>query len=145
MTTPLVIHRDRGSVPLSRRLAAKPFVGLARLISKLPPHRIRKLLNVVRIGARPASHEQAKAARTAVVATSVVCAGQGCVPRSIATALLCRAQGTWPTWCVGVRAEPFYAHAWVEADGRLVEESFQPGYFRVLMNVAPTNGRGVGP
>ena len=51
------------------------------------------------------------------------------MPRSIATALLCRMSGTWPTWRVGVRTvAPFSAHAWVEAEGKPVDEVEPAGY-----------------
>ncbi|WP_020670107.1 lasso peptide biosynthesis B2 protein [Amycolatopsis nigrescens] len=137
MTTPLVIHRDRAGIPLSRRAAAHCAAGAGRLLAKLPPRHLRTVLSKLRAGAAPANQEQAGSALAAVVAVSVVCAGQGCLPRSIATALLCRARGVWPTWCVGVRVEPFYAHAWVEAEGTMVGERFPKEYFRVLMSVPP--------
>ncbi|WP_079249549.1 lasso peptide biosynthesis B2 protein [Streptomyces sp. IMTB 2501] len=62
---------------------------------------------------------------------STLCSGRYCLQRSLATALLCRMRGSWPTWCSGVRTSPFAAHAWVEADGRPVGEpedtaSYQP-------------------
>ena len=73
----------------------------------------------LRRGARPATYEQAKAARDTVVAVSLTCAArEGCLPRSLATVLLCRLHGSWPAWCVGARRlPPFAAHAWVEAEG----------------------------
>ena len=88
-------------------------------------------------GARPATFEQAKAARDTVVAVSLICAArEGCVPRSLATILLCRLRGRWPTWCVGARRlPPFAAHAWVEADGIMVGEDYPPDYFRTLFTV----------
>ncbi|WP_319637756.1 lasso peptide biosynthesis B2 protein [Streptomyces milbemycinicus] len=100
----------------------------------------------LRKGARPATYAEARAAREAVVAVSLRCAGdEGCLPRSLATVLPCRAvpgraRGTWPTWTVGVRARlPFGAHAWVEAEGRMVEERADPSYFRPLFSV-PAEG-----
>nr|WP_246016289.1 lasso peptide biosynthesis protein [Kutzneria buriramensis] len=44
-------------------------------------------------GARPATNRQASAARTAVVLVSPRCAQDGCLKRSVAAALLCRAWG----------------------------------------------------
>ncbi|WP_221761248.1 lasso peptide biosynthesis B2 protein [Kibdelosporangium aridum] len=75
---------------------------------------------------RPATYEQAKAARDDVVAVSMICgAREGCVPRSLATVLLCRLyHDTTPTWCVGCRrVPPFGAHAWVQADDIAVDEA----------------------
>ncbi|EQD88249.1 transglutaminase superfamily protein [Saccharopolyspora erythraea NRRL 2338] len=85
----------------------------------------------------PATAGQASAAREQVVSVSLRCAGQGCLQRSIATALLCRARGTRPTWCTGVRTQPFAAHAWVEAEGRLIGEPHPKGHYTPL-TVPPT-------
>lgn len=139
MTTPSALVRPVG-VPLALRLAARIALIPAGLLSFLPPRRIRAVLDVVRHGAAPASAAHAKAARDAVCAVSLFCAGpRGCLPRSLATALLCRLGGTWPTWCTGVRVvPPFTAHAWVEVDGRLVDEGVPDDYFTRLITVHPT-------
>jgi hypothetical protein len=94
-------------------------------------------LGWLRHGARPATFDQAKAAREAVVAVSLHCAArEGCLARSLATVLLCRLRGRWPTWCVGARRlPPFAAHAWVEAGGVMVGEDYPPDYFRTLFSV----------
>ena len=149
MTVPSALHRPRG-IPLARRLTAAVAVLLARGIALLPPRRIRAVLTAVRRRSAPATYEQAKAARDAVCAASLGCAApHGCLPRSLATALLCRMSGTWPVWCSGVRvAPPFGAHAWVEANGHPVDEAGPDGYFRCLISVGPAdadrelNGRG---
>jgi hypothetical protein len=112
-------------------------VGAARLLATQSPRRIRTALGWVRRGASPATVEQAKAARDDVVAVSLACAArEGCVARSLATVLLCRLRGWWPTWCVGARrVPPFAAHAWVEAEGVMVGEDYPPDYFRTLFTV----------
>lgn len=109
----------------------------ARLLATQPPRRIRTVLGWLRHGARPASYEEAKVARDAVVSVSPVCAApEACVPRSLATILLCRLRGRWSTWCVGVRhVAPFGAHAWVQAGDAAVDENYPPGYFRTLFTV----------
>ncbi|MGH3973626.1 MAG: lasso peptide biosynthesis B2 protein [Pseudonocardiaceae bacterium] len=84
-------------------------VGAARLLATLRPGHLRTVLELARRGARPATRQQAQAAREAVVAVSLRCAGKGCLQRSIAATLYCRAHGTWPTWCTGVRTNPFAA------------------------------------
>jgi hypothetical protein len=141
VTVPGALHRPSGG-PVGRRAAARFAVSLALLLSHLPPGRIRWVLAALRTGARPAGHDQARAAREAVAAVSLTCLGpRGCLPRSLATALLCRLGGTWPTWCVGVRTlPPFGAHAWVEADGRLVGENVPDGYLTPLITVPPRAG-----
>lgn len=123
--------------PWYRRPATLAAIGAARLIERLPPARIRALLLRLRGGAQPASAEQALAARQAVVALSIRCAGQGCLQRSIAAALLCRVGGTWPTWRTGVRMAPFRAHAWIEAEGRAIDEPPEVAHFHPLLTVPP--------
>ncbi|MEW2579481.1 lasso peptide biosynthesis B2 protein [Streptomyces syringium] len=138
MTTPSALHRPTG-VPLGRRLAARLVLSAAFALSLLPPRRIRSVLWLVRRGAVPASAARARSAREAVCAVSLFCAGpRGCLPRSLATALLCRLRGTWPTWCTGVRVvPPFTAHAWVEIDGHPVDEGVPDDYFSRLITVPP--------
>jgi hypothetical protein len=137
MSMPEAVFHQPRSVPLPRRVVAHLAVGTARLLATQSPRRIRTVLGWLRHGARPATFEQAKAARDSVVAVSLVCAArEGCVPRSLATILLCRLRGRWPTWCVGARRlPPFAAHAWVEADGIMVGEDYPPDYFRTLFTV----------
>ncbi|MCQ4045089.1 lasso peptide biosynthesis B2 protein [Streptomyces rubrisoli] len=110
-------------------------VATARLLTTLPPAHIRTALRIARCSAAPADVAQAQAARDAVVAVSTRCAGQGCLQRSLATTLLCRLGGTWPTWCTGVRTVPFRAHAWVEVDEVPVGEPTPPGYYTPTLTV----------
>jgi Transglutaminase-like superfamily len=137
MSMPEAVFHQPRSVPLGRRAVAYLAVGAARALGSRSPRRIRAVLGLLRRGARPATLEEAKAARDTVVAVSLVCAArEGCVPRSLATVLLCRLGGAWPAWCVGARrVPPFAAHAWVEADGVMVGEDYPPDYFRTLLTV----------
>jgi hypothetical protein len=137
MSTPEAIAHDPRSVPLRRQIPAYLAVGAARVLATQPPRRIRTVLGWLRRGAEPASFEQAKQARDTVMATSLLCAArEGCLPRSLATILLCRLQGRWPTWCVGARrVPPFGAHAWVEIDGAPVDEPYPRDYFRTFFTV----------
>jgi len=137
VTTPETVGHRPGAVPLPARLLAYAVIGVARVLATRSPARIRAVLGVVRHGARPATYEQAKAARDTVVAVSLACAArEGCLPRSLATALLCRLHGSWPAWCVGARRlPPFAAHAWVEAEGAMVDEDYPADYFRPLLRV----------
>jgi hypothetical protein len=122
---------------LTTRLAVQAVVAAARLLARRPPRRLRQVLTVVASGARPATYAEAAQARDTVLAVSVRCCGpRACLPRSIAVALLCRLRGTWPTWCAGVVAvPPFTAHAWVEVDGRPVDETVEAGYLGRLIVV----------
>ncbi|WP_433269054.1 lasso peptide biosynthesis B2 protein [Actinosynnema sp. CS-041913] len=138
MSSPVALPGKPEGLGVGRRVVCWVVTVVARVLAKLPPRWIRSTLAVVSGRARPASHAEAKSARDTVVAVSLRCAGPGCLPRSIATALLCRLRGTWPTWRVGVRTAPFGAHAWVEAEGRPVGEPPGTEHLHVMMTVQPT-------
>lgn len=137
MSVPEAVFYHPRSVPLRRRILTRLVVGTARLLATQSPRRIRTVLGWLHRGAQPATFDQAKAARDAVVAVSLACAGrEGCLPRSLATAMLCRLQGSWAVWCVGARRlPPFGAHAWVEAEGVAVGEDYPLDYFRTFFTV----------
>ncbi|NSL42723.1 lasso peptide biosynthesis B2 protein [Streptomyces sp. 8P21H-1] len=137
MTTPEAMPYDPRSIPVARRLLARTAVACAHLLATQPPQRIRTVLSRVRGGARPATLAETASARQAVLAVSLAAGGhKGCLPRSLATVLLCRCYGSWPTWCVGVRSRPpFAAHAWVEAEGVLVGEDVSADYFQRFFTV----------
>jgi hypothetical protein len=137
VSTPETMFTTGEAIPVRSRLAARLAVGAALVLAHVQPRRIRRVLTLMRGGARPSSHAEALAARKAVVAVSMVCAGQGCLARSIAVALLCRMGGHFPVWRVGARTSPFGAHAWVEAEGRPAGEDDNITGFRVLMTVEP--------
>lgn len=122
--------------PPALRLAALAAVGLARVLAVVPPVKLRRVLALVRRGARAATAAEASRARHAVVAVSLACAGPRCLQRSIATVLLCRLMGGVPQWCTGVRTRPFLAHAWVAVDGEPVgEDPHEIRFFQVTMTV----------
>ncbi|WP_409181205.1 lasso peptide biosynthesis B2 protein [Amycolatopsis sp. VS8301801F10] len=136
MTAPVALA-TRTRLPLRRRPMPLLAVALARPLAKLRPARLRRVLEFARRGARPATTGEASAARSDVVSVSLRCAGQGCLQRSIAAALLCRLRGSWPTWCTGVRTSPFAAHAWIEADGHAVGEPYPDGHYAPMLSVPP--------
>jgi hypothetical protein len=137
VASPEAISYDPRSVAFGRRLRVRALVLAAWLLSRRSPQQIRSVLGRLRRGARPATYEEALAARQDVVAVSLACAGrEGCLIRSLATVLLCRSYGSWPTWCLGARRlAPFYAHAWVAVDGVLVGETYPDDYFRTFFTV----------
>jgi Transglutaminase-like superfamily len=144
MTTPETLEYRR-RLPAHQHALALLAVSAARLLATtLRPHQLRRVLELARCGARPATAEQAHTARQAVVAVSLRCAGQGCLQRSIAAALYCRARGSWPIWCTGVRTRPFVAHAWIEVEGQPIGELYPAGYYRPLLTVPPAAPRSRG-
>jgi hypothetical protein len=136
MTQPQTVEHGR-KLSLRQRPAALASAGAACMLACLPPKRIRAVLTVLRRRAAPATYQQTKDALDAILAVSVLCGGRYCLQRSLATTLLCRIRGVWPTWCTGVRTAPFVAHAWVEADGQPIGEPHGPGYYRPLIVIHP--------
>jgi transglutaminase superfamily protein len=135
MSGPLIIESGVAP-PWHLRPVTLAAVGVARLLALLPPYRLRHVLEFVHRGAQPADEATAVRARNAVVAISMRCKGQWCLERSIATALLCRAQGYWPQWCTGIRTHPFQAHAWVAVNGVPIgEDATSIRQFRLTMSV----------
>ncbi|MFC7488653.1 lasso peptide biosynthesis B2 protein [Knoellia pratensis] len=135
------MFEERERVSLVARPPALLAVAIARALGRFPPRTIRRVLEGARMGARPATYDEAARARANIVAVSRRCAAQQCVQRSLATALLCRLHGVWPTWHTGVRMEPFLAHAWVSVDGVPVGEPESTALFRPIMTVSPTTSR----
>ncbi|TDC20595.1 lasso peptide biosynthesis B2 protein [Streptomyces sp. 8K308] len=83
---------------------------------------------------RPVEHFPGPSGRTASHHRS---APQPARTRSLASALLCRLRGTWPTWCSGARTPPFAAHAWIEAEGSPVGEPRDTTTHPPLIRVPP--------
>lgn len=112
-------------------------VHIAQFVSEWQPARVQRLLRTISRGARPGSYDEVSRARDDVLTMSTISRGpSACLVRSISVVLLCRLRGSWADWCVGVLAEPpFMAHAWVEADGRIVDEELRPDEVRVLVRV----------
>lgn len=130
-----------------RRMTVRAAVVTAFGLAKLRPGRLRAVLERVAAGAEPADPALAEEAFHAVVDASRRCAGwRGCLPRSVAVALLCRGRGTWPEWCAGVRSTPpFAAHAWVESGGRLIAEPGEPSAYSALIRVTAGRSARSGP
>lgn len=136
MSTPFAAP-ERVRLPLRTKLSSLMAIAAATPLTRLPPRLLRPILELASRRARPASAAQTSAAREAIVASSIRCAVNGCLKRSIATALLCRTRGVWPTWQLGARTMPFGAHAWVEAEGTMIGEPVPEGYYVPLITVAP--------
>lgn len=123
--------------PLARAQIAV-ITPIACLIHRRSPQHMKRILQKLSTGARPATYDEAKRARDEILTASARCrGGSACLIRSLSVALLCRLRGTWPTWCVGVlAAPPFAAHAWVEADGEIVDEPLSQRDFRAFFKVS---------
>ncbi|CAM3700666.1 lasso peptide biosynthesis B2 protein [Kibdelosporangium persicum] len=125
-------------VSVADQVLVRAVVGVARLLAKRSPKKIAHVLRKLSANCRPATFEEARAARNSVLVVSTrCCGGNACLPRSLATVLLCRLRGSWAAWCVGVlAAPPFTAHAWVEADGMMVGEFADQTVYIKLTEVA---------
>jgi hypothetical protein len=122
MTMPIFMAAPTAAVPWRLRATARCASAAARLLAKLNPSRLRRVLEFLRGSARPATVAEAQRALDAVLAASLRCRGEYCLQRSIATALLCRLTGSWPELRIGAQPRPFRAHAWVSVDGSAVGE-----------------------
>ncbi|AUS78888.1 hypothetical protein C1701_11565 [Actinoalloteichus sp. AHMU CJ021] len=91
------------------------------------PHRIRRVLGVLRRSTREADLSHAQRAFEIVTTVSPRCAGgHHCLHRSLAVLLACRLRGLRVTWRVGFRSPPPQAHAWVEVNGEPLCEPVDP-------------------
>lgn len=126
------------TLTLSSRAQIALITPIARLIHRRSPQSMKRVLQKLSTGARPATYDEAKRARDEILTANARCrGGSACLIRSLSVALLCRLRGTWPTWCVGVlAAPPFAAHAWVEADGEIVGEPLSQRDFRAFFKVS---------
>ncbi|SRR5579875_1374 len=134
MTTPVTAEQAE-RLAWYRQVGPRCAVGLARLLVTLPPARLQRVLRLMSWGTRPVGYADALRARQSTVAVSTRCAGLGCLQRSVATVLLCRARGGWADWCTGFRVQPFAAHAWVEVDGLPVGEPYDMSMFHTVLAV----------
>lgn len=132
-----MLPTTRHSISLAQRTNIAVLVGLSRLLRHLKPDRLQRLMSLVVRGAQPANYSIARDARDDILSASAVCRGdRACLIRSVAAMLLCRQRGYAPTWCVGVVATPpFAAHAWIEADNRIVDEPIDASYLRTFYRV----------
>lgn len=142
MSVNIALSRSREKRPVKLRVLTRLAICAARLLALLKPHLLRRVLTRLSKGAEAADVTQTRAARDSVLASSLSLHGlRACLPRSLSTALLCRFQGAWPTWCVGVRsAPPFAAHAWVEVGKEMIGETGGYDSYSRLFTVPPVPG-----
>jgi len=82
-------------------------------------------------GAKPPDHEREQAICNAVLlATCLYWKPVLCLQRSVCAVRLLRKYGIAAKLVIGYRPAPFFSHAWVEVDGRVVNSS--PGYKKRL-------------
>jgi len=114
-------------------------LAFSNVVCRLSPSTIRKIFSLLAMHAAPATYDQAEEAVLEISQHSQAAAGRfSCLRRSIASALLLRMSGRWPTWSIGVpRRPPFRAHAWIEAENRIVAELGAPEAFSRLICVPP--------
>ena len=95
------------------------------------PGQILSQLQRQTIKARPASQELEKAISDTVhLATCFYWKPVLCLQRAVCTVRLLRRYGIMARLVIGYRPAPFFSHAWVEVDGRVVYGS--PAYQKRL-------------
>jgi Transglutaminase-like superfamily len=118
------------------RLQTHAVVGVAWVMTLLPPTLLQSVLHGLSHSHRPTNAHQARLMRAAVCAVSARCAGEGCLQRSIAAFMLCRMEGHSPEWKTGYQLEPFAAHAWIEVDGVPIDEPHRIRSYVPVLTVA---------
>lgn len=137
MSSPVMPEIGSASIRWSTALVTRAVVAAAIVLSRVRPAIIRwVLLRVVKRGQRP-SIDRVLDIRRNVFTVSSLCAGEGCLPRSIAVAILARCYGFGVTWRTGVREYPFTAHAWIEVAGTPVGENADLSMFITTLYAAP--------
>jgi hypothetical protein len=93
--------------------------------------RIFRQMSRQSMAAKPASHQLQMAICDAVLlATCLYWKPVLCLQRSVCTARLLRKHGIHALMVIGYRPSPFFSHAWVEVEGRVVYGS--PAYQKRL-------------
>ena len=115
-------------------LVLRAFYELARyevIISSSGSGRILRQLRRQSIAAKPTHHELERAICDAVLlATCLYWKPVLCLQRAVCTVRLLRRHGIVARLVIGYRPSPFFSHAWVEVDGRVVYGS--PAYQKRL-------------
>lgn len=128
---------------VGRRLAmqARCAVLAAHGLTCLPPHVLERVMRLVVTRTSEPAPAVVATYREAVVSVSSVCAGHGCLPRSVATALVARMHGYGVSWYTGVKDAPFRAHAWVSVADRPVREAPEVESFITVLSAVPSYRR----
>jgi transglutaminase superfamily protein len=100
--------------------AASGFGGVYRDLRGTPVARVR-----------PGSHDETRVCDAVQIAGSLYWKPVRCLQRSVAAARLLRKLGAPAQLVIGYRPAPFFSHAWVEIDGRTVNDL--PGYQKALL------------
>jgi ATP-binding cassette subfamily B protein len=136
-----VIGERTVSLSIRERFLALAAVSVAVVLSRMRPEKIVRILNRLNRSRPEASEERCSRVRAAVCTVSLVCRGpKGCLHRSIATAIGCRLMGSSVTWCTGFALAPFRAHAWVEVEGRPIDETEVIADYAVVLTTSPPRG-----
>jgi len=108
------------------------------LVRFVEVEKIARLLDLLRrrLARRAATTEEAAQAMDVVSASSIVCAaGRDSRRCSVAIALFCLTKRSWVEWCLGMRRSPLETRAWVQVDGRPVDERMDAAAFLPVLAV----------
>ena len=101
------------------------------IISLRGSGRILRQLRRQSIEAKPCTHElEGAICNAALLATCLYWKPVLCLQRAVCTVRLLRRHGIVARLVIGYRPSPFFSHAWVEVDGRVVYGS--PAYQKRL-------------
>lgn len=134
-----ILPQYSGKTRISLRIAAGLVVPIARVLSEVSPWTIQQILTYLSRNFSEASPAQVLEWRDAVNNISPRCAGNGCLQRSIAVALLARLFRRKVIWKAGFRTDPFLAHAWVEIQGEPIGEPEEVANYHVTISTDMKN------
>lgn len=126
----------RGGQVADRIFAAAAVVTAYCMMRWLSMERIVTFLQWLKAGAATSvTEEEYGLCKSAVERSGAkYVTGLTCFSESLATALYCLGKGLAVTWCVGVRNDPFRAHAWCQPATEHEERATCPrhGYERII-------------
>lgn len=120
-------------IPYRNRKIAKRSVAWAILAAKLSPDDLGREIDNSILSFETATIPQVKESRNVILSYSYRLHGSYCLPRALAVLHYCDScYKTRPQVIIGARVDPFQAHAWLRAEGQVIDEFEVNKYFQQL-------------
>ncbi|WP_431831332.1 lasso peptide biosynthesis B2 protein [Corynebacterium propinquum] len=125
-------YRQR-KLKLSERKAASKATKWSLKAAKLNPNALGELIRLEISAQKRATIEEVTQSRDAILSYTKRLHGSYCLPRALAVLHYCtHVYGTRPEVIVGARVDPFQAHCWLRAEGKIIDEINADQYFETL-------------
>lgn len=127
------MNYQQRKLKLSERKAASKAAKWSLRAAKLTPNALGDLIRLEISTQRPATAEEVTQSRNAILSYTKRLHGSYCLPRALAVLHYCsQVYGTRPEVIVGARVDPFQAHCWLRAEGKIIDEIDTDKYFKTL-------------